>query len=175
MGIFIFYFLYLGIKLVIFISIEIGGIDLVSDFIELIVLVEDYYCIVVEKIGNSLKIEFYNIIDYYIELLYLVVWEVLKKMDEDLVNVNNVILFYIGCLQVKSINGGGVDDWNCEYVWVKFYGDFGIVMGFGIDFYYLCLIDVFVNSMRGNLDFDNGGMEYSEVFGNYFDSDLWEF
>lgn len=25
------------------------------------------------------------------------------------------------------------------------------------------------------MDFDNGGIEYVKVFGNYYDGDLWEF
>jgi endonuclease I len=34
--------------------------------------------------------------------------------------------------------------------------------------------DVTINSLRGNLDFDNGGSAVSGASGNYSDSDSWE-
>ncbi|PGY50987.1 endonuclease [Priestia megaterium] len=168
------YFSHPGIKSVTSISTETGGTDPVPDPTEPTVPVEDYYRTAAGKTGNTLKTELHNIIDHHTELSYSAVWEALKKTDEDPANVNNVILLYTGRSQVKSTNGGGVDDWNREHVWAKSHGDFGTAMGPGTDLHHLRPTDVSVNSTRGNLDFDNGGTEHSEALGNYFDSDSWE-
>ncbi|PFL01231.1 ribonuclease [Priestia megaterium] len=168
------YFSHPGIKSVTSISTETGGTDPAPDPTEPTVPVEDYYRTAAGKTGNTLKTELHNIIDHHTELSYSAVWEALKKTDEDPANVNNVILLYTGRSQVKSTNGGGVDDWNREHVWAKSHGDFGTAMGPGTDLHHLRPTDVSVNSTRGNLDFDNGGTEHSEALGNYFDSDSWE-
>ena len=80
-----------------------------------------------------------------------------KDTDQDPNNSNNVILLYSGRSQSKTINGGGVDDWNREHVWAKSHGDFGTATGPGTDVHHLRPEDVTVNSTRGNKDFDNGG------------------
>ena len=74
----------------------------------------------------------------------------------------------------KLTNGSGVDNWNREHVWAKSHGNFGTTAGAGTDLHHLRATDVSVNSSRGNLDFDNGGVNHSEATECKYDSDSWE-
>ncbi|CUB08350.1 Extracellular ribonuclease precursor [Bacillus cereus] len=85
-----------------------------------------------------------------------------------------MILLYTGRSQGKLTNGSGVDNWNREHVWAKSHGDFGTTAGPGTDLHHLRATDVSVNSSRGNLDFDNGGVNHSEATECKYDSDSWE-
>lgn len=125
-----------------FFFLGIVGFFLLVVFVVFYIEIDIYYEGVEGKIGELLKSVLYDIISGYMMLFYSEVWNVLKEIDEDLRNLNNVILFYMNELWLKNLNGGNVGDWNCEYVWVKFYGNFGISKGSGIDIYYLCLVDV---------------------------------
>jgi endonuclease I len=83
-----------------------------------------------------------------------------------------ILLLYTGRSQSKTTNGGGVDDWNREYVWAKSHGGFGTETGPGTDIH-LRPTDVSVNGKRGNKDFDMGGSTVAEAPGNYADADSW--
>ncbi|TDL34231.1 ribonuclease [Jeotgalibacillus sp. S-D1] len=124
--------------------------------------------------GNALKQALHDIIDDHTELSYSNVWEALRNTDEDPANPNNVLLLYTGDSISKLSNGGNVDQWNREHVWPKSHGDFGTSMGPGTDIHHLRPTDVSVNSTRGNLDFDNGGMLHPDAPDTYYDSDSWE-
>jgi endonuclease I len=133
-----------------------------------------YYSSAIGKTGSALKQELHNIIDDHTKLSYDAVWDALRYTDEDPNNTNNVILLYTGRSQGKFTNGSGVDDWNREHVWAKSHGDFGTTAGAGTDLHHLRPTDVSVNSARGNLDFDNGGVYHSEATQCRYDSDSWE-
>ncbi|MGF9769274.1 endonuclease I family protein [Bacillus albus] len=135
---------------------------------------DTYYNNAIGKTGLELKKELHNIIDDHTKLSYSAVWEALRDTDEDPNNKNNVILLYTGRSQGKLTNGSGVDNWNREHVWAKSHGDFGTTAGAGTDLHHLRATDVSVNSSRGNLDFDNGGVNHSEATESKYDSDSWE-
>ena len=118
---------------------------------------DDYYKDAIGKNGQALKTALHEIIDGHTELSYDQAWVALRETDEDPNNVNNVILFYSGDSRSKNRNGGNVGDWNREHTWAKSHGNFGTSKGPGTDIHHLRPTDVQVNSLRGNLDFDNGG------------------
>ncbi|EEL70191.1 Extracellular ribonuclease [Bacillus mycoides] len=135
---------------------------------------DTYYNNAIGKTGLELKKELHNVIDNHTKISYSAVWEALRDTDEDPNNKNNVLLLYTGRSQGKFTNGSGVDNWNREHVWAKSHGDFGTAAGPGTDLHHLRATDVSVNSSRGNLDFDNGGMNHSEATECKYDSDSWE-
>ncbi|SCE69328.1 endonuclease [Micromonospora mirobrigensis] len=133
-----------------------------------------YYATAVGKTGTALRSSLHAIIRTQTKLSYDQVWEALKDTDQDPANANNVILLYTGRSQSKTLNGGGVDDWNREHVWAKSHGDFGTTTGPGTDVHHLRPEDVSVNSLRGNKDFDAGGSAVAEAPGCYTDADSFE-
>ncbi|HDR7447833.1 MULTISPECIES: endonuclease I family protein [Bacillus] len=135
---------------------------------------DTYYNNAIGKTGLELKKELHNIIDDHTKLSYSAVWEALRDTDEDPNNKNNVILLYTGRSQGKLTNGSGVNNWNREHVWAKSHGDFGTAAGPGTDLHHLRATDVSVNSSRGNLDFDDGGVNHLEATECKYDSDSWE-
>ncbi len=135
---------------------------------------DTYYSDAIGKDGNALKSSLHDIIDDNKKLSYAAVWEALMDTDEDPNNTNNVILLYTGRSQGKNTKGSGVDNWNREHVWAKSHGNFGTKAGPGTDLHHLRAADVSVNSARGNLDFDNGGVPHSEATLCRYDSDSWE-
>jgi endonuclease I len=131
-----------------------------------------YYKNAVGKTGTSLKSSLHTIISANVsKISYSAVWDALKVTDQDPNNSSNVILLYSGVSRSKSLNGGDVGDWNREHVWAKSHGDFGEVTGPGTDLHHLRPADVQVNSIRGNLDFDNGGSAVTGGGGSTVDSD----
>jgi len=127
--------------------------------------------------GEALKTALHDIIKNHTEYSYDNLWEILRNTDEDPNNTENVVLLYTGWSISKYANGGGVSDWNREHVWAKSHGDFGTSPGPGTDVHHIRTTDVTVNSRRGNLDFDNGGIEYIDgdgPTGCYVDDDSWE-
>jgi len=133
-----------------------------------------YYATAIGKSGADLKATLHNIIDNHTQISYDAVWDALRYTDEDPNNPNNVILLYSGRSQGKFTNGGDVNDWNREHVWAKSHGDFGTTAGAGTDLHHMKPEDVSVNSTRGNLDFDMGGVTVPEATLCKYDSDSWE-
>lgn len=133
-----------------------------------------YYKNAMGKSGETLKSVLHNIIKGHTKLSYNQVWNGIMDTDEDPNNSNNVILLYTGRSQAKSQKGSGVNDWNREHVWAKSHGNFGTAAGPGTDLHHLRATDASVNSCRGHLDFDNGGVIHSEATGCRYDSDSWE-
>jgi endonuclease I len=130
-----------------------------------------YYKNAVGKTGTSLKSSLHTIISSQSKISYSAVWNALKVTDQDPNNSSNVLLLYSGVSRSKSLNGGDVGDWNREHTWAKSHGDFGEVTGPGTDLHHLRACDVQVNSIRGNLDFDNGGSTVTNGGGSTVDSD----
>ncbi len=135
---------------------------------------QTYYASAMGLSGAALKAELHDIIRVHSKLTYDQVWDALRDTDEDPANAGNVLLLYTGRSQSKTLNGGGVDDWNREHVWAKSHGDFGTATGPGTDVHHLRPTDVTVNGTRGNKDFDNGGAVVGEAPGNYTDADSFE-
>ncbi|MGW5466970.1 endonuclease I family protein [Streptomyces chartreusis] len=133
-----------------------------------------YYKNAIGKTGASLKSSLHTIISSQTKISYSAVWNALKVTDQDPNNSSNVILLYSGVSRSKSLNGGDVGDWNREHTWAKSHGDFGEVTGPGTDLHHLRPADVQVNSIRGNLDFDNGGSTVTNGGGSKVDSDSFE-
>ena len=94
----------------------------------------------------------------------------LKAADEDPNNPNNVIAIYSGL----SIPKDPTNIWNREHVWSKSHGNFGTATGAGTDAHHLRPENPTVNSLKGNLDFDNGGSPVPNAPGCFYDSDSWE-
>ena len=145
--------------------------------------IEQYYASAEGKTGTELRNALHAKISQQTVLSYTQVWDALKITDEDPSNPNNVILLYTGWSYPKSNNGGGTTEWNREHTWAKSMGDFGTSNGPGTDIHHLRPTDVTVNSKRGNLYFDNGGVEYTDASrydggsgatGCKYDGDSWE-
>ena len=98
------------------------------------------------------------------------VWKILKAADEDPKNPNDIIAIYSGL----SIPKNPTTYWNREHVWSKSHGDFGTSRGAGTDAHHLRPENPIVNSLKGNLDFDNGGNPVPNAPGCFYDSDSWE-
>ena len=129
-----------------------------------------YYKNAVGKTGTALKSSLHTIISANVsKISYSAVWDALKVTDQDPNNSSNVLLLYSGVSRSKSLNGGDVGDWNREHTWAKSHGDFGEAIGPGTDLHHLRACDVQVNSIRGNLDFDNGGSSVTNGGGSTVD------
>jgi endonuclease I len=133
-----------------------------------------YYANALGKTGTALRSSLHTIIKTQTTLTYDQVWDALKDTDQDPNNSSNVIEIYSGRSISKSLNGGGVDDWNREHVWAKSHGDFGTATGPGTDVHHLRPEDVTVNSTRSNKDFDNGGAAVSQCSDCWSDADSFE-
>ncbi|MCB0823467.1 MAG: endonuclease [Bacteroidales bacterium] len=134
-----------------------------------------YYDSAIGLVGEPLKQALHEIIDDHVEYSYDDLRDfILMDTDEDPDNPNNIILLYTGRSQNKNTFGGGANDWNREHVWAKSHGDFGTTPPAGTDAHHMRPTDASVNSSRGNLDFDNGGVQHPEATGCYYDNDSWE-
>lgn len=115
----------------------------------------------------------------HVQLTYSQVWSVLTFSDEDPNNTDNVIEIYTGKSIAKLENGSGAnannqDSWNREHVWSKSHG-FPETYQLGYtDAHHLRPADWSMNTLRSNLDFDNGGDPIEESPENFKDHDSWE-
>jgi endonuclease I len=135
---------------------------------------KDYYDAASGKTGEDLKAALHNIIKNHKEYSYKALWDILSATDEDPNNHNNVILIYTGISRSKADHGGDIGDWNREHVWAKSHGNFGITPPAGTDAHHIRPADVKVNSLRGHLDFDNGGTLVPGTDDCYSDDDSFE-
>ena len=133
-----------------------------------------YYKSAVGLSGAALKSQLHTIVTPMTKLTYDQVWDALEVTDQDPANASNVVEIYSGRSISKTLNGGGVDDWNREHVWAKSHGDFGTATGPGTDIHHLRPEDVTVNSTRGNKDFDNGGTAVAQCPDCFSDADSFE-
>ncbi|MCX6169636.1 MAG: endonuclease [Ignavibacteriales bacterium] len=115
-----------------------------------------YYTTITQGLtGEELKTELHNLIkNNSIKFSYDYVWTMDKAADEDPKNYNNVIGIYSGISMAKNQQA---NIWNREHVWSKSHGDFGTDIGAGTDGHHLRPENSNVNSLKSNLDFDNGG------------------
>lgn len=134
-----------------------------------------YYSGTEGKSGNELRAALHTIIKNHTVLSYTEVWQALKDIDEDPSNSNNVILIYSRESRAKSRSGGGQTDWNREHTWPKSHGFPSKGNPAYTDIHHLRPCDVYVNSLRGTKDFDNGGNSSPEKAPQVrYDSDSWE-
>ena len=133
-----------------------------------------YYKSAVGLSGAALKSQLHTIVTPMTKLTYDQVWDALEVTDQDPANASNVVEIYSGRSISRTLNGGGVDDWNREHVWAKSHGDFGTATGPGTDIHHLRPEDVTVNSTRGNKDFDNGGTAVAQCPDCFSDADSFE-
>lgn len=118
-----------------------------------------YYDLAKGKQGTALKAALHDIIDGHKTFPYTSsstdVWDILKDIDQDPNNSDNVILIYSGA----SINGAqeynSGNGWTREHVWAKSRGDFGTSEGAGTDVHHLRPADQSINSARNNRNFDD--------------------
>lgn len=128
--------------------------------------------------GQELKTALYNLIKNHTKYFYtdnstpnsIDVWKILKASDEDPKNPNNIIGIYSGL----SISKEPQSYWNREHVWSKSHGDFGTDIGAGTDAHHLRPENPNINSLKSNLDFDNGGIPVPNATNNKYDGDSWE-
>ncbi len=115
----------------------------------------------------------------HVPLTYGQVWSVLTFSDEDPDNTDNIIELYTGNSIAKLENGSGPnannqDSWNREHVWSKSHGFPDEAQLGYTDAHHLRPADWSMNTLRSNLDFDNGGDAVEESPMNYKDGDSWE-
>ncbi len=133
-----------------------------------------YYGPAQGKTGEALKTALHNIIKNHKEFSYGDLWDILSATDEDPENHNNVILIYTGLSRAKTDHGGNIGQWNREHVWAKSHGGFGTTPPAGTDAHHIRPADVKVNSLRGHLDFDNGGTLVPGTDSCYSDNNSFE-
>ena len=108
--------------------------------------------------GTELKNALYNLIKGNIKFPYsdntTDVWNILQDADEDPHNPSNVIGIYSGLSIYKYNTSLGL--WNREHIWSKSHGNFGTEIGAGTDAHHLRAENANVNTLKNNLDFDNG-------------------
>jgi len=127
-----------------------------------------YYLRAEGKTGTALKAALNDIItENHRALSYAEVYDVLKSIDQDPLNPENVLCIYAGLsmnAQKKDDNSKG---WNREHIWPKSYGDFGIKKGAGTDLHHIRAADHSTNSARNNRNFDYSERPYVDQSGNY--------
>ncbi len=143
-------------------------------FIGMAQIPSGYYDPAAGKTGSALKAALHNIIKDHTAYSYGDLWDILSDSDEDPSHPSNVILIYSGISRSKSLHGGNQGDWNREHVWAKSHGGFGTSMPAGTDAHHIRPADVQVNSLRGHLDFDNGGSPVPGAPGCYKDDNSFE-
>jgi endonuclease I len=144
----------------------------------------NYYLLAHKKSDDSLKFELNQIIKNHTEFTYTSsstdVWDILKHTDRDTANTNNVILLYSGRSVDAAQEYNSAAGWSREHVWAKSRGDFGTGNGAGTDVHHLRPVDVSVNSIRNNRNFDTC-ITCIDVIDNGFntgskrDANLWTF
>jgi len=141
-----------------------------------------YYDSAAGKTAESLKTSLHKIIRDHTRFPYTSsstdVWDILKDIDEDPANPENVILVYTGRSQDKDLNSGvdsgNPDYWNREHTWPKSHGFPNEGDTAYTDVHHLRPSDASVNADRGDLDFGNGGSFHSEATECRYTSTTWE-
>ncbi len=123
--------------------------------------------------GDELKSFLHNLIDNHTVLSYTALWDALSYTDEDPNNPDNVILIYSQVSIDEDLNGGDTNEWNREHVWPRSHGDLEDTPA-NTDLHHIRPSYVTVNSLRGNLDFDEGGSLVEKTTDAYKDADSFE-
>ncbi len=141
-----------------------------------------YYATAANLTGTTLQAALQNIIDDHVVIDYGTVDEVMKVIDQDAVNPNNVRLLYSNASLPKTAfvgteGTGNATSWNREHVWPRNdgVGDNGPDFS---DLHHLFPAQVNVNSLRSARSFDEGDNDESDPFApesfRDFSQDTWE-
>ncbi|MBX2842947.1 MAG: endonuclease [Flammeovirgaceae bacterium] len=114
--------------------------------------------------GEELKSKLNDLIQDHKTFTYRSVYNILKELDRDPNNTDNIIGIYSNFSISADTGYAAGQGWNREHVWAKSYGDFGTAPGAGTDLHHLRASDVSTNSARNNRTFD-------EAEDNYIDGD----
>ncbi len=138
----------------------------------------EYYQSAEGLTGEELKAELHRIIRNHTTFTYSEVREIIRDIDEDPNNPDNIILFYSNRSIDKQLIGSGADDWNREHVWAKSKGFPNESDTAYRDVHHLRPADASVNSDKSNKDFDYVDHIEANVQGEapdtYTNSDAWE-
>lgn len=135
-----------------------------------------YYDAALDQTGQTLKQALNGIISQgHIKLSYtdnsspdaMDVWKALMITDEDPYQSDHVILLYTGRSQLNTERSGqgslGQDNWNREHLWPKSHGGFNNSSAYAYtDIHHLRPSDESINSERGSLEFNEGGVPTKE-------------
>jgi len=136
-----------------------------------------YYDSAEGLIGSSLEAALHDIIDNHTSISYSQTDDVMRVIDEDPLNSNNVELIYsIFSMDKSAFGSSGSSVWNREHTWPRSYClDLSGVDNSDLHNLFPC--NASVNSSRGNKYFDittPPGTQNSVSPENTFDSDSWE-
>ena len=140
----------------------------------------DYYNGTEGLVGEALKQKLHSIIRGHKVFTYAEVKEVLKDLDEDPENTENIILFYKGTSIPKEnfASNNEPDYWNREHTWPRSHGFEENTDTAYTDIRNLTPSDATVNSSKSNKDFNDvpNTLEYAEgeAEDTYTDSDFWD-
>ncbi len=144
-------------------------------------LFEEYYQGTENLQGDELHEKIYDIVRNHTVVNYYSVWDHLRYIDEDPLNENNVILFYLQRSHDENDTCGDGNDctsesWNREHVWPKSHGDFGTTMSkvAGTDLHALRPVDNTINSARSDKDFGESEVAHSECTQCDVSTQAWE-
>ena len=130
--------------------------------------------------GEQLKSQLHNIIKNHTVKSYAEVKDVLRDIDEDPNNSNNVLLIYSRKSIPKSdfASNNEADFWNREHTWPKSHGFPDEQDTAYTDVHHLRPCDATINTSRSNKDFNNvehvAENEEGESPNTYTTSDFWE-
>ncbi len=122
----------------------------------------EYYSNVINLTGDTLRDAIAALISNHVEYDYTSssntdVWDLLKILDEDPNNADNVIMFYSDLSLSKECQDTTYPpdhcesvEWNREHVWSKSRGDFGETKGAGTDLHHLYAEERNMNSTKNN-------------------------
>ncbi|MBT33222.1 MAG: hypothetical protein CMO01_26470 [Thalassobius sp.] len=141
---------------------------------------ENYYDGTEGLTGAALKEKLHTIISGHKVFTYSQVKEVLKTVDEDPENSDNIILFYKNTSIPKEnfASNNEPDYWNREHTWPKSHGFAEDTDTAYTDIHNLTPSDATVNTSKSNKDFNDlpNTAEYAEgeAEDTYTDSDFWD-
>jgi len=128
--------------------------------------------------GSALKAALNDIISGHTVYDYGDLAAIMKVIDADPSNPDNIMLFYTG-RSIPNINyASSPDDWNKEHIWAQSHGIDGVSAAYS-DLHHLRPTDVSVNSLRADLDFGEATTLVSDTYGDvetycYYSSSYFE-
>lgn len=128
--------------------------------------------------GQQLKTRLHQIIRNHKVYTYSQIKDVLKDLDEDPNNSDNIIMFYKNNSIPKADFANGNDSWNREHTWPKSHGFSSESDTAYTDVYNLRPADASVNNSKSNKDFNDvahiAANEEGDAPNTYTDSYYWE-
>ncbi len=141
---------------------------------------EGYYDGTTGLVGENLKTKLHHIIKNHTFNSYSAAKDILRDLDEDPNNSDNVLLIYSrkSISKTSFASNNEPDFWNREHTWPKSHGFPDDTDTAYTDVHHLRPCDATVNSSRSNKDFNNvahiESNEEGEAPDTYTTSDFWE-